>query len=197
MENFGELKYNSPKFYPPNLTKETKPASIRTRDLATRRGERHTTVVKMAGILKFFKYKRDVSASSTPSLPEPNGSLRKKVPPKAIELANAEVTKLVGNTPRGRGPYLYLTGAQRYKVGKRAALYGTTDTMRYFAKNYPDFPELKETTVRRLKNLYKSNYCKLRHRRNRILMTVMRTRILRRSPWKLKNWLVKRPVGHC
>ena len=67
------------------------------------------------------------------------------------------MTKLVGNTPHGRGPYLYLTGAQRYEVGKRAAQYGMTDTMRYFAKNYPDFPELKETTVRRLKNLYKSN----------------------------------------
>ena len=29
--------------------------------------------------------------------------------------------------------------------------------MRYFAKKYPDLPVLKETTVRRLKNLYKSN----------------------------------------
>ena len=111
----------------------------------------------MAGILQFFKYKRDVSATSSASLQEPNGLLRKKVPPKAIELANAKVTKLAENRPRGRDPYLYLTGAQRYEVGKRAAQYGTTDTMRYFAKNYPDFPKLKETTVRRLKNLYKSN----------------------------------------
>ena len=85
------------------------------------------TIVKIASILKFFKYKCDVSATSSASLPEPNGSLRKKVPPKAIELANAEVTKLAENRPRGRGPYLYLTGAQRYEVGKLAAQYGTTD----------------------------------------------------------------------
>ena len=31
------------------------------------------------------------------------------------------------------------------------------DTIRYFAKNYRNFPELKETTVGRLKDLYKSN----------------------------------------
>ena len=74
-----------------------------------------------------------------------------------IELANAKVTKLAENRPHGRGPYLYLTGAQRYEVVKRAAQYGTTDTMWYFAKNYPNFLKLKETTVRRLKNLYKLN----------------------------------------
>jgi len=111
----------------------------------------------MAGLLKYFKYKRDVSASSSASLPEPEGSLKKKVPSKAIELANAEVKKVTENKARGRGPYTYLTGAQRYKVGKQAAEHGTTNTMRYFAKKYPDLPELKETTARRLKNPFKSN----------------------------------------
>ena len=65
--------------------------------------------------------------------------------------------KVTENKARGRGPYTYLTGAQRHKVGKRAAEHGTTNTIRYFTKKYPDLPELKETTVRRLKNLYKSN----------------------------------------
>ena len=60
----------------------------------------------MAGILKYFKYKREITASPSASLPEPNGSLKKRVPSKAIELANAEVTKLTENRARGRGPYL-------------------------------------------------------------------------------------------
>jgi len=106
---------------------------------------------------KYFKYKREITASSSASLPEPNGSLKKRVLSKAIELANAEVTKLTEKQAHGRGPYLYLTSAQGYEVGNRASEHGTTNTMRYFAKKYPDLPELKETTVRRLKNLYKSS----------------------------------------
>ena len=82
--------------------------------------------LKMASILNYFKYKRDIAASYSTSLPEPDGSLKKKVPSKAIELANAEVKKVTENQARGRGPYSYLTGAQRYKVGKRAAEYGVT-----------------------------------------------------------------------
>jgi len=78
----------------------------------------------------YFEYKREITALSSASLPEPNGSLKKRVPSKAIELANAEVTKLTEKQARGRGPYLYLTGAQRYVVGKRAAERGTTNTMR-------------------------------------------------------------------
>ena len=109
----------------------------------------------MAGILKYFKYKHEITASPSASLPQSNGSLKKRVRLKAFELANAKVMKLTENRARGRGPYLYLTGAQRYEVGKQAAEYGATNTMRYFAKKFPDLPELKETTVRRLKNLYK------------------------------------------
>ena len=87
------------------------------------------TELKMAGILKYFKYKREIVASPSTSLPEPDGSLKKKVPSKAIELAHAEVKKLTENQARGRGPYSYLTGALRYKVGKRAAEYGVTNTI--------------------------------------------------------------------
>ena len=63
----------------------------------------------MAGILNYFKYKRDIAASYSTSLPEPDGSLKKKVPSKVIELANAEVKKVTENQARGRGPYSYLT----------------------------------------------------------------------------------------
>ena len=102
--------------------------------------------------MKYFKPKP--SSSSSPSLPEPNGSLSKKVPSKAIEMANSEVTKLK-EQPRGRGSYLILTPAQRFEIGKRAAEHGVTASIRYFAKKYPKLP-LKETTVRRLRNLYQS-----------------------------------------
>ena len=69
------------------------------------------------GILKYCKPVKSSCSSSSLSLPEPNGSLSNKVPSKAIELANAEVTSLK-EEPRGRGPYLILTPAQRFKIGK-------------------------------------------------------------------------------
>ena len=100
-------------------------------------------------------------ASPSANLPVPSISLKIRVPSKAIELAIADVTKLTEKSGAyGRGPYLYLTEAQRYEVGKRAAEHGTTDTIRYYAHKYRDVPELcqlKETTVRRLKNLYKAS----------------------------------------
>ena len=46
-----------------------------------------------------------------------------------------------------------MSPAQRFKVGKRAAEHGVTSSLRYFLKKYPKLL-LKETTVRRLKNLY-------------------------------------------
>jgi len=103
-----------------------------------------------AGILKYFKPVK--SSWSSTSLPEPRGSLSEKVPSKAIELANTEVTKL-NEQLHGRGPYLILTPVQRFKIGKRSAEDGVTASVRYFIKKYPELP-LKETSVRR--NLYQS-----------------------------------------
>ena len=70
-------------------------------------------------------------------------------------MANTEVEKLKNKGPRGArsAPYLILTPAQSYEVGKRAAEQGITASLRYFAKKYPELP-LKETSVQRLKNLY-------------------------------------------
>ena len=48
---------------------------------------------------------------------------------------------------------LILTPAQRYEIGKRAAKNGIAASIRYYAQKYPKLP-LKETNVRRLKNLY-------------------------------------------
>jgi len=84
--------------------------------------------------------------------PNQTGPLRKFAPVKGIEFANTKVRKLVqpylacacdsgGKSSRG-GPYLMLTLAQRYEVGKRAAEHGTTCAMHYFAEKHPN-SELK------------------------------------------------------
>ena len=111
-------------------------------------------------IRKYFKpVKKDVS------LPNPHGPLSSKVPPGAIEAANDRVSETVkpsgsgsGNTSNtARGPYTKLTPAQRLMIGKRASEHGTTATMKYFSKRYPGkLSSLKETTVRRLKNIYQA-----------------------------------------
>ena len=61
-------------------------------------------------------------------LPEPTSSLNNLVLPKAIELANTEVEKVKNKGQRGArsAPYLILTSAQRFQVGKRAAEPGVT-----------------------------------------------------------------------
>ena len=48
------------------------------------------------------------------------------MPPKAIELANTEAEKVKNKGPQGAmlAPYLILTPAQRFQVGKRAAEHG-------------------------------------------------------------------------
>ena len=76
------------------------------------------------------------------------------VPSSAIEAANRQVAEVL-TAPAARGPYFKLTAAQRSQVGKRAAEHGIAASIRFFEKKYPDL-RLKETTVKRLKNLYQS-----------------------------------------
>ena len=91
------------------------------------------------------------------NLPDPTGPLSKKIPSKAIVIANQKVTKVLekqgGKSVRGH--YHTLTPAQKLTVGKRAPEHGTTPAIQFFAKKHPKLP-LKETTVRRLKNMYQS-----------------------------------------
>ena len=47
------------------------------------------------GILKYFRPVGSSSSSTTPTLPDPDGSLSERVPANAIELANAKVIGLV------------------------------------------------------------------------------------------------------
>ena len=107
------------------------------------------------GILKYFRPVGSSSSLTTQTLPDLDGPLSERVPAKAIELANAEV-KQSKESSRGRRPlYLILTPSQHYEVGRQASEHGVTASLRYFSKKYP-LLSLKETTVRRLKNLYRS-----------------------------------------
>ena len=58
------------------------------------------------------------------------------------------------NHGQNKKQYLILTPRQRYKIGKRAAENSIAASLRYYAQKYPELA-LKETTVRRLKNLYR------------------------------------------
>jgi len=70
-------------------------------------------------ILKYFKPVGSSSSFTIQTFPDPDGPLNEKVPTKAIELANAEVEQLEASPHGGRrSPYLILTPAQRYEVGK-------------------------------------------------------------------------------
>ena len=79
-------------------------------------------------ILKYMKL--NPSSSLLDTLPDPNGLLSEKVPSEAIAAANKEVTKVLEKpcqgSKSGRGPYLTLTPAQKFVIGKRAAEYGTS-----------------------------------------------------------------------
>ena len=115
-------------------------------------------------ILKYVKrYPKELSGNPSEEnfqLPDPRGPLCTTVPSSAIKAANEQVAEVL-TAPATRGPYFKLTPAQRLQVGKRAAEHGIAASIRYFEKKYPDL-RLKETTVRRLKNLYLSELNKLR-----------------------------------
>lgn len=109
----------------------------------------------MSGILKYFHIVKKSSSSET-NLPDPNGPLSRVIPSSTIAAANEKVCaieKMPGVA--SRTPYLHLTSAQKYQVGKRAAEFGTTNTLRYYARHFPSIP-LKETSVRRFKSQYQS-----------------------------------------
>ena len=106
-------------------------------------------------LLKYFKPVN--SKTHDNALPDPDSSLNEVIPSMAIAKANEMVSKVLQQTSSSgeRKPYLKLTPAQRYQIGKRAAEHRITASIRYFKTKFPDL-ELKETTVRRLKRLYLS-----------------------------------------
>ena len=108
-------------------------------------------------ILQYFKKQEKTTSLSEDNLPDPKGPLSEKIPSKAIFTANQKVMEVLEKQGEKsvRGHYHTLTPAQKLTVGKMAAEFGTTAAMQFFAKKYPQLP-LKETTVRRLKNMYQS-----------------------------------------
>ena len=90
--------------------------------------------------------------------------MSREVPSGAIAAANQKVSETIEKPLRStRDPYLKLTPAQRFTIRKRAAEHGTTATIKFFAKKYPELSVLKETTVRRFKNLYQDQLKLSRH----------------------------------
>ena len=122
----------------------------------------------MAGLLKYFrresKQKLPVGKKKFGDclvFPDLKGSLSEKVS-SSIELTNDLVHDIIDEktTPCGKhGEYLSITPAQKFSKGKRAAENGVTATIRCYAKAFPDLPlsNLKETTIRRLKNNYQTS----------------------------------------
>ena len=79
-----------------------------------------------------------------PDLPDPSGPLKEKVPPAAIAAANAKVVESIDEAEVKKkassthGNYSFLTPAQKYEVGKRAAEYGVTATTRHYGNKCLD-----------------------------------------------------------
>ena len=120
----------------------------------------------MASLLKYVKFITKKGGDSSPPatlLPDPDSSLNKVIPSSAIAKANELVAPVLqaSTIKTGeRGPYGKLTPAQHYEIGKRAAEHGVASSIRYFKRKYQHLV-LKETTVRRLKNLYISELKKV------------------------------------
>ena len=103
--------------------------------------------------MSIWKYFHPISKSSIEELPDPNGSLSTKLPSFAMVKANSLVSSTIEKQSSKERPLLILTPAQKFQIGKRASEHGVTSALRYFSKKFPDIL-LKETYVRRLKNLY-------------------------------------------
>ena len=95
-------------------------------------------------ILKYFKPigKKEKDFA----LLDPSSPLRERVPSLSIEAANKKVSELINPVESSSEsevhpsqsktkwkPYLILTPAQRYEIGKRAAENGIAASLRYYA----------------------------------------------------------------
>ena len=120
-----------------NLANDHKFAKISSNQILAVKKSHVIEVFKCATTMSILKYLKRVPVPiQDEGLPEPSSSLINVVPPKAIEMTNAEVVKVKNKAPRGSRsvPYLILTPAQRYEVGKIAAEHGITAALRYFTK---------------------------------------------------------------
>jgi len=81
------------------------------------------TPVKTWWCLSWSRYMRPLKQKS--DLPNPVGPLSKKVPSSAISAAHKNVIEVLNDAQerkkRTRGPYLFLTPAQKYEIGKKSS----------------------------------------------------------------------------
>ena len=92
-----------------------------------------------ADIMKYFRpVQKNTSRSE---LPDPSGPLSETILSSTISSVNASISSVIADEPEGgtlaRGPLLHLTPAQKNQVGKRAAEFGVTNTLRYYKKEFP------------------------------------------------------------
>ena len=110
-------------------------------------------------ILNYFKPIKSIDDK----LPDPKGPLNSKIGLSSSTIASANsavrsamLHSTTSSTSSSRGPYLHLTPAQKFQIGKRASEHGVTNTLCYYKKSFPDLP-LKETSVRRFKDSYRES----------------------------------------
>ena len=81
------------------------------------------SILQYYKVIKKSRSNDQVDSSSAAILPDPRGPLSDEVPTDAITAANAAVAKAITKCEASRnekGPYLYLTDAQRCEVGEKS-----------------------------------------------------------------------------
>ena len=85
-----------------------------------------------------WKYLKRISAENKPStkdcLPQESGPLSRSIPSSAIASANKAVLKSMESAMKqeGRGKYGKYSSKERAEVGRRAAEFGITSTIKYY-----------------------------------------------------------------
>ena len=93
-------------------------------------------------LLKYLKLKQCDSMNCLECLPDASGPLALAMPSGSIASANSSVEKALKQTEakKPRGEYKVYTAKERAEIGKRAAVYGITSTIRYYRKINPQRP---------------------------------------------------------
>ena len=133
--------------------------------------QKRALMSKLVGKMSILNYFQRVKKSRD-QLPDPNGPLNTegKVLSSAIASANIAIQAFLAESfekpehsttdssscSKSRGPYLHLTPAQKFNIGKRASEHRVTNTLCYYKRTFPNLP-LRETSVRRFKDSFQES----------------------------------------
>ena len=94
-----------------------------------------------------------------------------QLPSDSITAANSSVEKVFKQTEvkKPRGEYQVYTATERAEIGKRAAVYGITSTIRYYRKNSPQRTPLPSSSVFDMKVKYQEELSKRKHKQEKDL----------------------------